>query len=169
MIENVRVTESEILFKLTKQANKKNISLTYGNKLFFLRLINYAKENGEYNKKDGLFVTLSVKGFSEVLNVPLRTVIQSLNRLVACSALKRVEEKKTFPRTPMKTIIGKKFYYYEYEKEKTMNIDILIDTFNKDERLIINKSWENTLDLDKFTRENYLRDLILNYWIIYNS
>lgn len=54
------------------------------------------------------------EGLSEALKIPLRTAIQSLNRLTACGVLIRTEGEKTFPRSPAVTVICRKFY----EKER---------------------------------------------------
>lgn len=109
----VRATENEILSSLTKEASSKGVVLTYTHKLFFLRLLDYAEKAGE-NTENGLSVTLSVQGLSEALKIPLRTAIQSLNRLTACGALIRTEGEKTFPRSPSITVVCRKFY----EKER---------------------------------------------------
>lgn len=113
MKKYVRAAENEILSCLTKEAGRKGVVLTYAHKLFFLRLLDYAEKTGEHTE-NGLSVTLSVQGLSEALKVPLRTTIQSLNRLTACGALVRTEGEKTFPRSPANTVICKNFY----EKER---------------------------------------------------
>ena len=104
MKKYVRATENEILSSLTKEASSKGVVLTYAHKLFFLRLLDYAEKAGE-NTENGL---------SEALKIPLRTAIQSLNRLTACGALIRTEGEKTFPRSPTITVVCRKFY----EKER---------------------------------------------------
>ena len=109
MKKYVRATENEILSSLTKEASSKGVVLTYAHKLFFLRLLDYAEKAGE-NTENGL----SVQGLSEALKIPLRTAIQSLNRLTACGALIRTEGEKTFPRSPTITVVCRKFY----EKER---------------------------------------------------
>lgn len=113
MKKYVRATENEILSSLTKEASSKGVVLTYAHKLFFLRLLDYAEKAGEHTE-NGLSVTLSVQGLSEALKIPLRTTIQSLNRLTACGVLIRTEGEKTFPRSPAVTVICRKFY----EKER---------------------------------------------------
>ena len=112
-MNTVRTTENEILSRLTKAAKGKGVVVTYAHKLFFLRLLDLAERTG--NKTDnGLSVVLSVQELSEALQIPLRTTIQSLNRLTACGALLRTEGEKTFPRSPTITTIINNFY----EKEK---------------------------------------------------
>lgn len=94
-MENVRASESEIL-------------------AFFLHLLNLAEQT-EHGANNKLIVDLSVQELSEALHIPLRTTIQSLNRLTACGALKRTEGKKTFPRSPTITTVLKEFYIKENE------------------------------------------------------
>jgi len=111
-LETVRATDIEILSRLTKLANGKGVALTYAHKLFFLRLLDYASKTGGQSEC-GLTVALSVEGVSKALETPLRTSIQSLNRLTSCGALQRKEGEKTFPRSPTITTVPK----YLYEKE----------------------------------------------------
>lgn len=89
--------------------------LTYTHKLFFLRLLNMAVSKG-YDTQNGLAVDVSVQELSQVLNIPMRSTIQSLNRLSACGAIGRVAGEKTFPRSTTITTIEKSMY--ECEKEK---------------------------------------------------
>ena len=109
----VRATEYEVLVRLNHIATKKKVALTYAHKLFFLKLLKYAEKLGEISS-DELSVSLAVQELSEVLDVPLRTTIQSLNRLVSCGALERRVKKKTFPRSVTVTVIPK----IMYDKEK---------------------------------------------------
>lgn len=106
----VRATETEILSRLTKEASGKNVVLTYAHKLFFLRLLDFACKAGE-RSENGLSVTLTVSELSEALEIPLRTTIQSLNRLTACGALQRTSGGRAYPRSPTKTTTIMKFFY----------------------------------------------------------
>lgn len=115
-MENVRASENEILARLVKSSNEKGVVLTYTHKLFFLRLLNLAEQT-ERGVNNELTVDLSVQELSEALHIPLRTTIQSLNRLSACGALKRTEGKKTFPRSPTITTVLKEFYIKENNYE----------------------------------------------------
>lgn len=108
-MENVRATETEILLRLTRAAKESGVVLTYAHKLFFLRLLDLAERSGEYTD-DGYSVALTVQELAESLRIPLRTTIQSLNRLTACGALLRTDGEKTFPRSATITTIAAKFY-----------------------------------------------------------
>jgi len=113
-LETVRATDIEILSRLMKLANGKGVALTYAHKLFFLRLLDYASKTGGQSEC-GLTVTLSVEGLSKALEIPLRTTIQSLNRLTACGALQRKGGEKTFPRSPAITSIPMILYEKEIQ------------------------------------------------------
>jgi len=109
VVKSEKASEKEIFSRLARAAEAEGIVLTYTNKLFFLRLLNFA-EQAEYDEDGELTVDLSVQGLSEALRIPLRTSIQSLSRLTACGALCRIEGKKTFPRSSTITTINKIYY-----------------------------------------------------------
>lgn len=118
MIDEVRATETEIMSRLTQAAKENNVVLTHAHKIFFLRLLKYATKNG--NTVDaGMEISKTVADIAEIINIPVRTVIQSINRLCKCAAIQRVEPKGTFPRSPAKTIVNKKFYEKEISDENS--------------------------------------------------
>ncbi|BAL01905.1 hypothetical protein OBV_p-00500 (plasmid) [Oscillibacter valericigenes Sjm18-20] len=103
-------TDTVILSRLTSAAKEHNVVLTFTHKKFFLRLLNVADSNG-YDADGNLFVEASVQELSKLLNIPARTTMQSITRLVECGALRRIAGVKTFPRSPTETVILKQFYY----------------------------------------------------------
>lgn len=107
-----KLTEKELLFMLSAEAEKSGVNLTYTHRIFFLRLLEYAERNG-VEEADGFRVALSVAELSRVLDISLRTTTQSLNRLAACGALQRITERKTYPRSPTVTFIEKKYFVKE--------------------------------------------------------
>lgn len=112
----VRATEYEILIRLNHISTEKGVALTYAHKLFFLKLLKYAENLGSFSY-EGLSIALSVQELSKALEVPLRTTIQSLKKLVSCGALERRVEKKTFPRSVTITVIPKNMYDKEIDYE----------------------------------------------------
>lgn len=108
--------EAEILSRLAEAAAISGVDLTYMQKVFFLRLLDYAEKYGE-SIQGGLAVYLSVADLSKTLDVPARTVSYSLKSLTSCGALSRTGGEQSFPRNPSVTIINRQIYERKKENE----------------------------------------------------
>lgn len=106
-------TENELIEDLQYAAASKGINLTYTHKLFFLKLLDYARENGDYCP-EGIKILMSIEDLSKCLSISSRMVSQSLKIFKDCGIILRCENKKTFPRSTNVTILKKEYY----EKEK---------------------------------------------------
>lgn len=107
-----KVTDIEIMERLQTKALSYGVRLTYTQKLFFLRMVAYAADNGK-TCPEGLRISLSVNEMASVLDISKRMVIQSLRVLSDCGILLRYNG-MTYPRSVF-TIIKKEFY----ERSKT--------------------------------------------------
>ena len=116
-MKKTRASENVILSRLTQAGKEHEVGITYTHNFFFLRLLDYAEQQGK-ETEDGLSVTVSVQELARILDVPLRTTIQSLSRLTACGALQRKKAGKgAVPRTPIETTLVKRFYQKEEDND----------------------------------------------------
>ena len=102
-------TDEIILIKLNKVARQKGVKLTLTHKLFYLKLVKYAVDNGEW-LPDRYIIEKPEKELSEILGISFRMVTQSLQVLTKCGVIDRVKGERSFPRTPNKTVIYKELF-----------------------------------------------------------
>lgn len=103
------ITENDIIEKLQSTAINKGVNLTYTHKLFFLKLLDYAKEHGE-SCPEGMQILVSVSNLSKKLSISPRMVTQSLQVFRECGIIQRRAGEKTFPRSISTTVLKKEFY-----------------------------------------------------------
>lgn len=103
------MTENEIIERLQSTAVSQGVNLTYTHKVFFLKLLDYAKIHGE-RCPEGMQVLMSVSNLSEKLSISPRMVTQSLQVFRKCGIIQRREGEKTFPRSISTTVLRKEFY-----------------------------------------------------------
>ncbi|MCL2321823.1 MAG: hypothetical protein FWC47_06930 [Oscillospiraceae bacterium] len=103
------LTETEILLRLNKTAKEKNINLTYSQKLFFLRLLNYMVSN----KLEDYTITMAIENMAKTLNFSKSTVAVGLIRLEACGAIMRMVGASQFQRKPYTIILNNKIIEQE--------------------------------------------------------
>lgn len=99
-------TDEIILIKLNKIAQQKEVKLTLTHKIFFLKLLKYAIENGD-ELVGGYSITKTERELSEILGISFRMVTQSIQVLLKCEVIGRIPGEKKFPRSPIKTIVYK--------------------------------------------------------------
>jgi hypothetical protein len=104
----VRLTDNEIFEKLQSTAGNCKIRLTYTQKLFYIRLLEYADKYGT-SCPEGLKISLSVNEMSSCLSITKRMVIQSLRVFIDCGVLLRYR-RNTFPANACVTILKHEFY-----------------------------------------------------------
>lgn len=98
--------EEMMLIKLNKIAREKGHKLTYTHKMFYIRLVKFAKENGE-ERDDCYVVEKTERELSEILDISPRMVSQSFKVLSECNVINRIKGERSFPRKNSKTIIYK--------------------------------------------------------------
>lgn len=102
-------TDEIILIKLNNLARQKGVKLTLTHKLFYLKLVKYAIDNGEC-LPDRYIVEKTERELSEHLGISFRMVTQSLQVLTKCGVIGRIKGERSFPRTPNKTVIYKAIF-----------------------------------------------------------
>jgi predicted transcriptional regulator len=91
------LSDGEILLKLERLAVQNNIHLTFANKTFYISLLHFCEDLGEYDDSSKeYFVELSVSAFVEEFHLSHTTVTQSLKRLSECGAIRREKHKRAF-------------------------------------------------------------------------
>ena len=108
-MRNAEISDAIILGRLNEASKAADLDLTYGHKLFFLRLLNLCILEGA-DTDSGYEISKSTVELAKALNVSPRMVTQCLNRLLLCGAIHRREGNKAFPHSPFITTIEPSFY-----------------------------------------------------------
>lgn len=109
-------TDEIIFIKLNNIAQQKGVKLTLTNKLFYLKLLKYAIDNGE-SLDDRYIIEKTEKEMVELFEMPPRTVTQCLQVLTKCGIISRIKGESKFPRKPSKTAIYKEIFEKEGENK----------------------------------------------------
>lgn len=99
-------TDEIILIRLNKIAMQHGVKLTITHKMFYLKLVKYAIENGQC-LDDMYIIEKTEKELSKILEISSRMVTQSLQVLIKCGVIDRIKDENNFPRKASKTIIYK--------------------------------------------------------------
>jgi DNA-binding transcriptional regulator GbsR (MarR family) len=123
MKNNVEVAPiKEILERIQEQENswlaiapeeeKKKFKITYDTNIFYLRMLNYAVENGEVCP-EGLFIRLTIAEMVKILGYSGGKTQKSISSLSKCGIIRRTDDsgiEAPATRIPATTILKKEFY-----------------------------------------------------------
>jgi hypothetical protein len=112
------LTDTEIFLRLVEISSKKNVSLRFSDKQFYVSFLHFCEENGEYDEiKKMWFVQLSVSSFMKTFKYSSHTIQRALRLLAECGLIKRIPLKKEFRKISSDQITVNKPYktYINYK------------------------------------------------------